>query len=248
MPAAVGRLAGLREHRGREPVRGRDEPAGDPAADEQREPDERVDQPGEHADRGEPRLAPQPRPVFPPPRRDLGPGELLLDEPQVQRPVAVPDARPRRARPASAPRPAPAPRPGACAGCRRRPPTGCTAPGTAPPRSAGTARRPCSAARARRCAGAGDRDRRRGSPRRRRTRRRQGRQERARRVRRWLPRRRPGHRRQESRRPGTSLTQPIGAGPSAGAFRRVHPNRHACGRSASSRRRRPCGGRRPCPH
>ena len=88
----VGLLAGLRERRRGEPVRRRDEAAGNAPADEQREPDERVDQPRQHADGGEPRLAPQARPVLPAPRRDLGPGELLLDEPEIERPVPVPDA------------------------------------------------------------------------------------------------------------------------------------------------------------
>ena len=89
---AVGRLlAGLRERRRGEPVRRRDEATGNAAADEQREPDQRVDQPGQHTDRREPRLAPQAGPILPAPGRDLGPGELLLDEPQVERPVPVPD-------------------------------------------------------------------------------------------------------------------------------------------------------------
>src|SRR6185312_3172542 len=86
---AIRRLADVRERGRREPVRRRDETAGHPAADEQRELDERVDQPGEYADRGEPSLAPQAGPVLPAPRRDLRAGELLLDEPQVERPLAV---------------------------------------------------------------------------------------------------------------------------------------------------------------
>ena len=89
----VGLAARVADHRRAEPVGRRDQAAGHPAADEQREPHQRVDQPGQHADRGEPRLAAQPRPVLPAPGRDLGPGELLLHEPQVERPPAVPQTR-----------------------------------------------------------------------------------------------------------------------------------------------------------
>ena len=124
---------GLRQHRGREPVRGRDEPAGHPAADEQRQPHERVDQCGRaHPTAREPCLAPQPRPVFPPPRRDIAaPRELFARRSAGTAGGGGTGPRPSAASPSGvSSRRGTSPRPGAGAGCPRSSPTGCTAPRT----------------------------------------------------------------------------------------------------------------------